>query len=80
MLSLWSSCARFRAVGFDEESERDLWIHLVHQACYKSMQAIETLAQEQEILYMMLRRLDEDVDSASRKAEGLFYRLHDYIC
>ena len=56
--------------GLDEEDERALWLALLSHASVRSLQAVGILTQEQEMLAMMLRRADEDVDAAQRAAQG----------
>lgn len=55
--------------GLDEEGERELWSAHVEHATIRSLDSVRVLAQEQEILAMMLRRLDDDPDEAAVQAE-----------
>lgn len=57
--------------GYDEEMERELWASLLHHSSVRSLQAIGVLTQEREMLAVMLRRADDDVDAAQREAEGV---------
>ena len=72
----WVRCGRNIALRFagDEGEERELWIALLQLSSVRSLQAVSVLAQEQEMLAMMLRRQDTDVDSAQREAEGAHCR------
>ena len=73
----WVRCSRnvaLRFAGCDEGEERELWIALLQLSSVRSLQAVSVLAQEQEMLAMMLRRQDTDVDSAQREAEGAHCR------
>ena len=54
----------------DEDQERELWMAELQLASVRSLQAVGVLTQEQDMLAGMLKRQDEDVDSAQQEAEG----------
>lgn len=69
MLYSCPTCAVF-LTGGDEEGERKCWIAQLHLASLRSIQAVNVLTQEQEMLAAILRRSNEDVSIAQQEAEG----------
>jgi len=54
---------RLRApAGLDEEAERELWLLKLEHAVIRSVDQLGCLRQEQEILLLMHRRRDADLD------------------
>lgn len=54
----------------DEDAAREYWLAFIRFACSQALQSLNTLAQEQEILTMMVQRQGEDISSTLSTAEG----------